>query len=396
MDSLLNMNQITLCREIMDDFSRRTGVGENNVKENRYLWTDAFAVFNYLELYRQLKEDRYLKQAIALTKHVHYILGRHRSDDVRNGWISGLEEAAGEHHPTIGGLRIGKRMTERKVNQVINAEQEWDRDGQYFHYLTKWMLALDCVSHFANDANYHRWAIELAKTAFEKFTYVASENGRKQMYWKMSIDLTYPLVESMGQHDPLDGFITYLQLQAPIYEGSETSNMLSLEQEIEGLAKMLEGLSMATSDTLGIGGLLVNACALTQVNVENKNRAYEDRLIQILEDIELGLSYFIRAGAMQQPAIYRLAFRELGLSIGLHALTIIKNLLENNIESFYRENKIRKIVDRLLNFEVLASQIEGYWLHPQNQRTKSWVDHYDINSVMLATSLAPRTFLLGH
>jgi len=34
------------------------------------------------------------------------------------------------------------------------------------------------------------------------------------MYWKMSIDLSYPLVVSMGHQAPLDGFITYNQLQA--------------------------------------------------------------------------------------------------------------------------------------------------------------------------------------
>ncbi len=33
------------------------------------------------------------------------------------------------------------------------------------------------------------------------------------MYWKMSIDLTRPLVSSMGQHDPLDGFITYNEIK---------------------------------------------------------------------------------------------------------------------------------------------------------------------------------------
>ena len=32
------------------------------------------------------------------------------------------------------------------------------------------------------------------------------------MYWKMSIDLSYPLVPSMGQLNPLDGFITYNEL----------------------------------------------------------------------------------------------------------------------------------------------------------------------------------------
>ena len=33
------------------------------------------------------------------------------------------------------------------------------------------------------------------------------------MYWKMSIDLTRPQVSSMGQHDPLDGYITTVQLR---------------------------------------------------------------------------------------------------------------------------------------------------------------------------------------
>ena len=34
------------------------------------------------------------------------------------------------------------------------------------------------------------------------------------MYWKMSIDLSRPLVASMGQHDPLDGFVTCAELDA--------------------------------------------------------------------------------------------------------------------------------------------------------------------------------------
>jgi len=34
------------------------------------------------------------------------------------------------------------------------------------------------------------------------------------MHWKMSIDLSYVLVPSMGQHDPLDGLVTYCELQA--------------------------------------------------------------------------------------------------------------------------------------------------------------------------------------
>jgi hypothetical protein len=42
----------------------------------------------------------------------------------------------------VGGLRIGKPLKERGANEPIDESLEWDRDGQYFHYLTKWMHAL--------------------------------------------------------------------------------------------------------------------------------------------------------------------------------------------------------------------------------------------------------------
>ena len=68
--------------------------------------------------------------ATDLIDHVHRGLGRYRSDDVRQGWISGLDEQAGHHHPTKGGLRIGKPLKERQLGEPINERLEWDRDGQ--------------------------------------------------------------------------------------------------------------------------------------------------------------------------------------------------------------------------------------------------------------------------
>lgn len=388
------MNQIIVCKGIMDDFAHRTGISEKTNRESRYLWTDTFAVFNYLEIFRQTRESNYLDQALTLIDQVHHVLGRHRNDDTRSGWISGLDETEGRRHPTIGGLRIGKKLIERKTDQAINAEQEWDRDGQYFHYLSKWMLALDCASHFTNNSNYHERAIELAKTAYAKFTYVNSKIGCKQMYWKMSIDLTYPLVDSMGQHDPLDGLITYLQLQTSSSEHDEISKRTMLDEEIKDLDAMCEGLNLATYDILGIGGLLTSACTLTHLIVVKKYRGYEDLLLQLLDNIELGLIYFSHAGVLQKPAYYRLAFRELGLSIGLHALEFMQNLMTDNVEYFRRQTRIKLKIDRLLGYKLLADQIEKFWLLPEHQRAKSWVDHHNINSVMLVTSLAPRTFLL--
>ena len=56
------------------------------------------------------------------------------------------------------------------------------------------------------------------------------------MYWKMSIDLSYPLVTSMGQHDPLDGLITYSELQATARKYSEQSAWPDLSAEIADIA----------------------------------------------------------------------------------------------------------------------------------------------------------------
>jgi hypothetical protein len=61
------------------------------------------------------------------------------------------------------------------------------------------------------------------------------------MYWKMSIDLSRPLVQSMGQHDSLDGFITYNQLQMYIPAGSEKSEYQDLNEEIADMALINEG-----------------------------------------------------------------------------------------------------------------------------------------------------------
>ena len=40
-------------------------------------------------------------------------------------------------------------------------------------------------------------------------------------------------------------------------------------------------------------------------------------------------------------------------------------------------------------FVPLAGMIEEFWVKPENRRVEIWVEHRDINMVMLATSLAP-------
>jgi len=377
----------------MTGFAERTGLTPPAPSPRRYLWTDAFAVSNYLELFRQTGEEHYQQDAKQLVGQVHSILGRHREDDLRRGWISGLDEQEGEQHPTRGGLRIGKELGERGPDEPYDDHLEWERDGQYFHYLTKWMHALDCLARVSGDAVYARWALELAKTAHARFTYTPWGGGPKRMYWKMSIDLSYPLVPSMGQHDPLDGLITYQQLQASALKLNAIHADSLLGIEIAEMTTICEGMTWTTDDPLGIGGLLSDACRLAQLMISTNLRE-PDRLVSLLRDAELGLEAFARSRSMNASADYRLAFRELGLSIGLHAIGKIQKAIEQHPENSSNQHELKARLSKLARFLPMIKSIESFWLEPGNQQSHSWTRHRDINTVMLATSLAPEGYLV--
>lgn len=387
------MKDTSAIEAIMTGFAGRTGLTPPARPPRRYLWTDAFAVCNYLELFRQTGKEQYQQDAKRLVSQVHKVLGRHREDDSRLGWISGLDEQKGEQHPTQGGLRIGKELEERGMDEPYDEHLEWERDGQYFHYLTKWMCALNCLARVTGDSGYNRWAVELANTVHSRFTYTPWGGGPKRMYWKMSIDLSYPLVASMGQHDPLDGLITYLQLQATAVKLADHHAESPLGTEIAEMTAMCEGMTWTTDDPLGIGGLLSDACRLAQL-MNSTNLRESDRLVSLLRDAEVGLENFIRSRPLSASADYRLAFRELGLSIGLHAIVKMQRIIEQHPENFPNQHELHARLSGLARFLPLSELIESFWLEPINQQSHSWTGHRDINSVMLATSLAPEGYLV--
>jgi hypothetical protein len=361
----------------------------NDAHPRRYLWTDAFAVCNYLELFQRTGIETYRDLGLCLVGQVHRTLGRHRDDDPRHGWISGLDELEGERHPTAMGLRVGKHMNERLPDEPPNARLEWDQDGQYYHYLTKWMHALNCAARATGDTTYTRWAIELAKAAHARFTYAPPHSGRKRMYWKMSIDLTRPLVSSMGQHDPLDGFVTYNELQAAAARDFPDSPPSGLMPEIADMAKICRGINLPTDDPLGIGGLLLDASRIAQLMnrgaISNKNL-----LENVLGSALMGVKAFESSETLAYPAGHRLAFRELGLSIGLAAVEDLAKWIE---ESPQLEGQLKLRVVELMGYVPLRKKIEQFWMDGKNRGASTWIEHREINMVMLATSLAPGGFL---
>jgi hypothetical protein len=366
--------------EIMTAFARQTGLTDPAAAPRRYLWTDAHAVCTLLGLYRATTDDEYRRLALALIEQVHNVLGRHRADDPRVGWISGLGEEEGRKHPTKGGLRIGKALGERRRSDPIDERLEWERDGQYFHYLTKWMHALCRAGAVTGDSRYVRWARELARVAYAGF--VVSDRDTTRLCWKMSIDLSYPLVRSSGQHDPLDGFITFAEI---VHAGTN-----GLDNELTELAAMVEDGTWATSDPLGIGGLLFDACRVIELTAAGRIRGAP--LATTLVSAALrSLEMFDAGPNLGQAAEYRLAFRELGLSIGLHAIEKMVCAAEGAIASF--DAGLMRMLDSLRRYSGTAVSIEAFWLRADNQLARSWLEHADINAVTLATSLLPDEFL---
>jgi hypothetical protein len=324
---------------ILDDFAASSGL-TGAAQPRRYLWTDAFAVLTWIGLHERTGKRRFLDLAQRLVVQAHDVLGAHRDDDA---------------HPTARGLRIGKRLSEREPFEPYDSELEWERDGQYYHYLTKWMVALERIGGATRDERYRRWAVELARAAHRAFAY--PEGAPRRMYWKMSVDLTRPLVASMGAHDPLDGLVTMTSL--------------GLETEARELARVCEGVRWATPDALGAGGLLLDALRLARL-VARGRKDLRGLFAEVLQDA--AASAPAAAATIRGPASQRLAFRELGFALGLHAVEPLGRYADTA---------------RLAPYVPLARELEDFWLDPASQLSPTWTGHRDINAVSLAASLAP-------
>jgi hypothetical protein len=100
----------------------------------------------------------------------------------------------------------------------------------------------------------------------------------------------------------------------------------------------------------------------------------------------VGLAGHGRGEPLAEPASRRLAFRELGLAIGLHAL-------ERMLALHARPERVRARLSDLARHLPLAGGIDDFWCAASNRQGPTWRAHPDINAVMLATSLAPGGYL---
>jgi hypothetical protein len=168
----------------------------------RYLWTDAFGLVLFVSLYRELGEQRWLRQAEDLVDDVDRVLGRAR------------------------GIRIGEAH---------------DRDGQYFHYLAMWLFALARLGDLKRE--YRERGVALARDIHKAF--VIPEQG---VIWKMREDLSgaYPGY-GLGSMDAFDGYVSYRALDEQ-----------ALRQEIAEMRALMERdwRSLVIEQDLGLGMML--------------------------------------------------------------------------------------------------------------------------------------------
>ncbi|MFO1078055.1 MAG: hypothetical protein U1E73_10085 [Planctomycetota bacterium] len=370
--------RVALAAALMQAFAERSGLSGGAVTR-RYLWTDAFAVDNFLALHRGTGVAVQLSRAQTLVQLVHEVLGRQREDAPVHGFLSGLDATAAREHPTVAGLRIGKPLAERGPAEPFDAHREWDRDGQYLHYLTQWGRALLAMHRATADPRYHRFAVELLLVAHAAFAH-DRDGGRRALYWKMSCGLDRPLVASMGQHDAVDALVLGLELQReralPIGSAQVLAAALA---DLRGIA---DAVDWTTTDALGIGGLLITAGRLARVARDRGDEVA--MLVRLLDSATVGLDCLGNVFEARLPEL-RPAFREIGLAIGLRAVADAESW--RRCTSFAGGALVAARLRELARHEELADRIEGTWCQPHLRSHPSWTAHLDIDEVMLASLL---------
>ncbi|KAH6611543.1 hypothetical protein Trco_001563 [Trichoderma cornu-damae] len=270
----------------------------------RYLWTDAFGVVNFVTLFRETAKPKYLTLAKRLVAAVHETLGRTRDGSKRL-------DGATEEEPLRGGLRIGK----------LEASGS-DGDGQYHHYLTLWMFALNRLSVAAGEREHNDLAIQLARSIHARFL-VHCLSGDVRMVWKISTDAKTVLVGSEGHLDAATGYAVYKLLQSTAARQGHRDHVL--RQEIDDYWNLMArrgSLSPGTDPLdLGMGLWTGHLCSDEPWAVKLRDKA-----LARAEDLLGDDSAMTRRSASQ-----RLAFRELGACVGVACWDVTGDDLQSRV-----------------------------------------------------------------
>ncbi|KEF60936.1 uncharacterized protein A1O9_02500 [Exophiala aquamarina CBS 119918] len=328
--------------------------------KGRYLWTDGFAVTNFLTLYKLTNDGRYLTFARSLVQNVHDVLGYTRDGQSR---LPGATEA----YPLNGGLRIGK-----------HDEAGSDGDGQYFHYLTVWMFALNRMTQILGDIWYNEQAINMARAVLPSFMYKMNST-RPRMYWKLTVDMSKPLVAGEGNLDPIDGYVMYKLLQETAASLDNTKEGV-LGHEITLLKKVVDTKwkNWHSTDPLDIGMTLWTVHWLKEP---------EQWALTLQQSAASCLDQLVRSGYFDAKAKspgQRLAFREFGTALGVRCLLSTDSQAPPGSELGELPQRICKTWEEV-----------GLVPVPTSQQKETMAELMPITAVMYAAALFPGSMMLS-
>ena len=352
-------------------FAERTGLVSGR-SPMRYLWTDAFAVCNFLGLARATGEARYTRarapagrpgargaRTVPGRRFAHRVAERARRGGGRGPIPRAAACASARSSPSAG---PANRSTSGSSGTGTASTSTTSPSGC--------TPSIRCRARRGSRASTSgRGSWPRRPTAPSPTD--ASGPGGRRLVWKMSIDLSRPLVPSMGQHDPLDGLITCAQLQT-------TASMLPSDTARAGPRR--GGRRLRDHDR---GARLVDPGParprrshdgrLSRRAADASRGLPDGELLDTLLAVALeGLPHYARQGDLRLPVSSRLAFRELGLAIGLRAIELVER------DQALTRYSLARLGDRSPSGSIPSTRPPG-----------SWAEHRDINEVMLATSLVP-------
>lgn len=255
----------------------------------RYLLTDAIGVLNFITLGEELDSAKYLTFATALVTSVHDTLGRERD-------LTRRLDHATDKEPLKGGLRIGKAR-----------ESGDDGDGQYHHYLSIWMYALNRLAVATGDPHYNDLAVQLARAIHPHF-FVHSVDAMHMVH-KISVDMETVLNPSECSIDAILGLGVCRLLEATAVTQGRQPGLL--KQEIGNYERILRRNRdlRPSSDLLDLG---IGLWATSLFPDEEWAEAYRE-LSLIMAEKQLDP----QSPMLQRDPKHRIAFREFGACLGV-------------------------------------------------------------------------------
>lgn len=154
-------------------------------------------------------------------------------------------------------------------------------------------------------------------------------------------------------------------------------------------------------DPLGLGGLLLDAyrvfglriCGrevISSSGTDARIATCKVLLEKLLQASLTGVKMFAEDFDAKESAERRLAFREIGLAMGLR---VISNIRFSEEASGDDDKTSIEALIQLRTFDHLREEIELFWMNEKHQQSRTYKEHQDINDVMLATTLLPRGLL---